>query len=170
MTPSLFQTSNRPSSTDPFRTQAPRLSGRDLAQGHPRGPQLPQLCGYESPPSRPAHLPTHLLMSHRHLGQGSEMRGLERESQRKESQWVCGGGSEGASGPGEPGRATEGKLRAGMSRLKDHGGAVSRDLPSKGCCFGSPGCLLREGDGPTALTIIRVIKTGRWSLWTEHSS
>lgn len=146
MTPSLFQTSNQPSSTDPFRTQAPRLSGRDLAQGHPRGPQLLQLCGYESPPSRPAHLPTHLLMSHRHLGQGSEMRGLERESQCKEIQWVCGGeAARGLPAPREPSRATEGKLRAGMSRLKDHGGAVSCDLPSKGCCFRSIGLFARGG-------------------------
>lgn len=42
-------------------------------------------------PSSPAHLPTHLLMSHRHLGQDSKIQGLERQGQPKGSEWADGG-------------------------------------------------------------------------------
>lgn len=37
-------------------------------------------------PASPTHLPTHLRMSHHHLGQDTKVWGLERQGQPKESE------------------------------------------------------------------------------------
>lgn len=70
----------------------------------------------------PAYLPTHLLMSHHHLGQDGEMWGLETEGQPKESKWVDGGKAvRGLPATGEHSRGHRRETEARKSKhpLKD---------------------------------------------------
>lgn len=96
MIPSYFQTSDLPQ-----QTRSPNEPSR-LSEGQRPSPRSPAgtpaaevvwLCEVAAMclPSSPAHLPTHLLMSHRHLGQDSKIRGLERQGQPKGSGWGDGG-------------------------------------------------------------------------------
>lgn len=104
----------------------------------------------------PAPLPTHLLMSHRHLGQDSKMRGLERQGQPKESKQADGEGVRRLLAPVEQSGAQRGNrgqeeqgTPLGPRRVGPASVSCLMDIPSV-----SSSRLPREETGPTAFTII----------------
>lgn len=122
-----------------------------------------------------AHLPTHLLMSRRHLGQVGEMQGLERQGQPKESDGRMAGRVSRVPATGQQGGGTQGKLRGNSQEAQGTTPGPRRGRLSSQPCLtdvlSAPSAHLpREETGPAAFTIIWAIKTGRWSCWTEHSS